>query len=81
MRLIDADALKLDLIAKGFLPAIVKRAIDNAPTIESEHGRWEFVDDYTGRCTNCKEENLMDWECEDKVCPNCGAKMDLEVSK
>lgn len=40
-----------------------------------------FVDDYTGRCTNCHEENLMDWEYEDKFCPNCGARMDLEDNK
>ena len=34
MRLIDADALTADLIGKGFYPALVKRAIEDAPTID-----------------------------------------------
>lgn len=34
MRLIDADALKKSLLEKGFYPAIVKRAIEDAPTVE-----------------------------------------------
>lgn len=35
MRLIDADALKEVLIKeKGFYPAMVASAIDNAPTIQ-----------------------------------------------
>lgn len=42
MRLIDADALKEFLIKeKGFYPAMVASAIENAPTI---------------RCANCKEK-------------------------
>jgi hypothetical protein len=42
MRLIDADALKEVLIKeKGFYPAMVASAIENAPTI---------------RCDNCKEK-------------------------
>ena len=31
-RYIDADRFKQDLINKGFYPAIVKNAIENAPT-------------------------------------------------
>lgn len=93
MRLIDADALPvckehcMDECGFGANFYVVhKTDIDAAPTITIvsepvKHGRWDLVDDYTGRCTNCKEENLMDWECEDKFCPNCGAKMDLEVIK
>ena len=46
-----------------------KKCEDFAPVV---HGRWEFVDDYTGRCTNCREENGIDWENEDNYCPNCG---------
>lgn len=42
MRLIDADALKEVLIKeKGFYPAMVASAIENAPTV---------------RCANCKEK-------------------------
>ena len=33
MKLIDADALKQDLISRGFYPVIVKHAIDEAPEI------------------------------------------------
>ena len=33
MKLIDADALKQDLISRGFYPVIVKNAIDAAPEI------------------------------------------------
>lgn len=32
MKIIDADKLKQDLIDRGFYPAIVKNAIENAPT-------------------------------------------------
>lgn len=39
MRLIDADALKEVLIKeKGFYPAMVASAIDNAPTITVKRG-------------------------------------------
>ena len=42
MRHIDADALTQDLIRRGFYPAIVKRAIEDAPTAK---GEWISVDD------------------------------------
>lgn len=35
MRLIDADALKKRLLEKGFYPAIVKRAIEDAPVVDA----------------------------------------------
>lgn len=35
MRLIDADALKKSLLKKGFYPAIVKRAIEDAPVMDA----------------------------------------------
>lgn len=35
MRLIDADALKKSLLEKGFYPAIVKRAIEDAPVVDA----------------------------------------------
>lgn len=34
MRHIDDDALTADLIKRGFYPAIVKRAIEDAPTAD-----------------------------------------------
>ena len=61
MRLIDADALREDLIHnRSFYPVIVKHAIEDAPTIDAEpvkHGEWVMV--YDG---------VFD-------CPDCGAKM------
>lgn len=35
MRLIDADALEERLLEKGFYPAIVKRAIEDAPVVDA----------------------------------------------
>lgn len=35
MRLIDADALKKRLLEKGFYPAIVKRAIEDATVVDA----------------------------------------------
>lgn len=45
MRYIDADKLTKDLIEnKSFYPAIVKRAIEEAPTVQVM-GEWISVDD------------------------------------
>lgn len=43
MRPIDADALKQDLLKKGFYPAIVKCALKDAPTIKQP--TWISVDE------------------------------------
>ena len=43
MRLIDADALEQDLLKKGFYLAIVKAALESAPTIEQP--AWISVED------------------------------------
>lgn len=52
-------------------------AVDAAPV---RHGRWICQD--VGRTrfmsSDCKSENYEGFE---RYCPNCGAKMDLEVSK
>lgn len=45
MRLIDADKLTTDLIEnKSFYPAIVKRAIEEAPTVQAI-GEWISVEE------------------------------------
>ena len=49
------------------------KAIDAAPVV---HGRWDFVTDYTSRCTNCCEIQWIDHDKEPRYCPNCGAQMD-----
>lgn len=43
MRPIDADKFKQDLLDKSFYPAIVARAIDNAPTVNTYE--WISVED------------------------------------
>ena len=43
MRLIDSDKLKQDLLDRSFYPAIVARAIDNAPTVNTYE--WISVED------------------------------------
>ena len=49
----------------------------NANDVEEvKHGRWEFVNDYESKCTNCKEDSFVDHNEEPNYCPNCGAKMD-----
>lgn len=92
MRLIDADALKQDLLKRSFWPVIVKTAVEKAPTIDSEpvkHGRWVLGHVPPGLCTPggnrpwiCSEcGTVKSWRMdkpESNYCPNCGAKMDLE---
>ena len=92
MRLIDADALgignaKREVFEKpeyadGWNAAI--EIIENAPTIDAVpvvHGRWEKADNLKPKCSVCGKFRLYAWPdykiCD--YCPNCGAKMDLEV--
>ena len=77
--------------ADGWNAAI--RILRNAPTIDPvKHGRWETVcNEDTAyiklyRCSCCKDDFLLDeGEIEENgeynYCPNCGARMDLEVRK
>lgn len=73
---------------------MLRRILDNAPTIEAEpvrHGEWnKSEDDYYGlniyQCSVCHEEWCF--EIDDDVkdlnyhyCPNCGAKMDGKEKK
>lgn len=71
MRLIDADELCRDRVSNDLVVIVAKCAptIDAVPVV---HGEWEFVDDYTAKCSACGD-------CVDDdspFCPNCGAKMD-----
>jgi len=83
-RLIDANALEQDLISKGFYPAIVKRAIEKAPTIEAEpvrHGKWIYNGSLLDReyfnCSEC-DAGLSIVGGKPNYCPRCGARMDGE---
>ena len=85
---IEREALIRDLIdRRNFYPAIVKRAIEEAPTAdvkEVERGEWrgELVKrcDWRGKkqsyyqpnsCSVCHEPQAE----RTNYCPNCGAKM------
>lgn len=53
-------------------------AIDAEPV---RHGRWIHYDGNQFRCSNCRQLEYIPrpcWRLKD-YCPNCGAKMDLEV--
>ncbi len=86
-RLINANALEQNLISKGFYPAMVKRAIEIAPTIEAEpvrHGKWYWADDGYCRCSECHQK-CASFDHEEALearmtnfCPHCGARMDGE---
>lgn len=92
-RLIDADVLKEKAYEVGsWMPVLVVNIDDiyNAPTIDAEpvrHGYWIGIE-YDGYADGCPVYDL--WECSEcglehkgedtpSYCPNCGAKMDLEV--
>lgn len=94
MKLIDAnevkewiEAFKVGRIAKSELLF----ALTQMHTIDAEpvkHGRWIEKEDLfvetVYRCSACEEDYVLldggaidDWY---NYCPNCGAKMDLEVT-
>lgn len=79
------------MIARGFYPTLVARAIEDMPTadvVEVRHGYWYIPEyEYLG-CSECGEwyytgadstaeakERLANGECY-PYCPHCGAKMD-----
>lgn len=89
MRLIDADALKKSLLEKGFYPAIVKRVIEDAPTVDAVEIRakvrelgveeWYQPEYLCRNCGGlimaCDAENMI---VVPKRCPICEAKLELE---
>ena len=94
MRLIDADALKVDWYDdyetedgdEYSYTYVSKYQIDNAPTIDAvpvRHGRWthERLPSTSGgsySVIRCSECLSQFPLFETKYCPNCGAKMDGE---
>jgi len=86
MRLIDADALCEKANGLNWKErSVIQHALRVSPTIEAEpvrHGRWvdKMVRDW--HCSECGKKASFDGYCYDdkpNYCPNCGAKMDLEV--
>lgn len=86
MRLIDADALKLDIMCVyGSNPQYINW-LNHAPTVDAEpvrHGKWIHEVRYTidslhsyqqYRCSECD----MTYITNTNYCPHCGARMDEE---
>lgn len=80
---VPIHAMEMYSRAKQFYYGL-KGILENAPTVDTVpvvHGRWDIMSDYkTRRC--CSE---CGWDAPEygkfySYCPNCGAKMDLEVS-
>lgn len=92
MRLIDADALLSGFDVRKVVEydesgcgmdykAVPVEAIENAPTIDAEpvrHGRWEGKR-WSYSCSICGGLSPEDGGVKTNYCPDCGAKMDLEV--
>ena len=73
------DTPDIDLSCEKFEAAILKIPVaDVAPV---RHARWEVVVGSDGKeymvCTGCRKQ--QDLTGVFSYCPNCGAKMDLEV--
>lgn len=93
-RLIDADSLNTSVaiymtenayIGQSALDALkmISKWVEESPTVDVEpvrHGRW-IVKGAKSRCTNCNIKSYTAMPIEDGLfyCPNCGAKMDVEV--
>ena len=77
MRLIDADALlmELDKLNIPFRWSIFE-AITNAPEVYGRSGKW--LPTYGGffRCSYCQKVRYIG-ELTD-YCPNCGARLEIE---
>lgn len=88
MRLIDADALKFDIMCVyGSNPQYINW-LNHAPTVDAvpvRHGKWENDGIGVLRCSECNEQapwkygmDYIDYRWKANYCPNCGARMDEE---
>ena len=83
MRLIDADALWMDVIHSMDYCDDILEFIERQPTIEPERGEWIvhfndlFPAESTEECSICHAEQLINGN-DDNFCPNCGARMEGE---
>ena len=92
MRLTDADALINDIDNELFSTesrkCFEKRQVRKQPTIEAEpvrHGKWKINREFGDyECSECGVGDVTIPLFKShgmKYCPNCGAKMDLEVQE
>ena len=84
MRLIDADALYMDIIRKFDYCDDFLEMLESAPTVQPERkkGKWIYDGQYHYRCSNCGEHIYGDADATpdiNKFCWNCGA--DMRASK
>jgi len=85
-RLIDADALKDDILKSAVMIddrgiqtgyEIAIELIKRQPTIDAEpvrHGNWMVTPTHI-KCSECGESFML---FPQNYCPNCGARMDKE---
>lgn len=84
MRLIDADKLLASVKKNApYIHIILSAIVALAPTENAEfvhRGLWIVQDNTYTRymCSECQSKNYGGHE---NYCPNCGAKMDLEVQQ
>ena len=94
-RLIDADALHIDLIDRGIADIHtndwyeIRQAVDDAPTIieaddSIKRAEWEKHNDgimYWWECSKCHHDAWYDGDDLYNYCPWCGAKMTIIESE
>lgn len=80
MRLIDADALWMDVIHAMDYCEDILEIIEKQPTVEERKtGKWKISDLPKGKmkyCSECGYGQFMADIREYNFCPNCGAKME-----
>ena len=88
MRLIDADALKFDIMCVyGSNPQYINW-LNHAPTVDAvpvRHGKWLYDNQfhwYRASCNHCGYYRVTDIKADGwnewRFCPMCGARMDAE---
>lgn len=83
---IDREAANLALAEQGFDWDKAKQALASVPAadvVPVVHGRWIQVDSTKCRCSHCDIIALIALHPhgDKNFCPNCGAKMDMEVEE
>ena len=84
MRLIDADALWMEVVHRMDYCDDILEIIESMPTIEQERtGKWirhpEQRNIYGGKtieCSECQTKYVVQYIEDEKYCRNCGARME-----
>lgn len=84
MRLIDGDALWMEVIHRMDYCDDILEIIESMPTIEPERtGKWirhpEQRNIYGGKtieCSECQTKYVVQYIEDEKYCRNCGARME-----